>query len=531
MSSPFVDQSGRPASDRATPESSPTEPVPSGPDIQSRFDAELRWRLRVAAHELRAPLEAIRLAADLLDRSSGRQRREAPRSGHTAADAAETSDAAAHRIDHDSELLEVIQRQVDHAGELVAAMVTGSGFDFAAASDADVDEQSGRGVAATDLAAVLSALVDDLSPLATERAVTLVELVSRRPIVRQNDADADAASAAGKAAAEAMRVAISPRSLRQVVTNLVVNAIDASAIGQTVLIEPLPSEASGERERSPQSASQTDLPSIGFVVRDFGRGLTSEELAILRDPATESTGEEERASADRAETDTRFSAGWGVGLPLVRRLLRDVGGELTIHSGGPQEGCAMAVRLRPAALVRPAPTTGATAAPPDEAAAETSLHGRPLEGCSVLLLEDDDEVARLMQEGLMLFGADVTLVGTVAAARDALSTTRLADPPAGADPRTSSRPERSVGSTASARRFDVALFDETLPDGRGSDLAKALADSNDDRRPERSARRPALVSLSGCSNAAAAFDPFDARVVKPVDLDQLVTLIRRIVSP
>ena len=337
-------------------------------------------RLRRVAHELRGPLEAIRLATDLLSRQA--------------------LDAAG---DEAADLLALIRRQLAQCDGLVQRLL-----DPGATGTAD-----GTGNRTADETAddVLRPLLADLAVVASSRGVELI------------DETGDAAP----------RWPLDAVSLRQVVTNLVLNAIDASRPGGRVRV-----------------AAMREPP--GLAVVDEGGG---------------------------AATGTPLSAGTGLGLPLVREIIAPVGGRLSVEPSG--TGTRAEVRIE-TALPTAAPKAG-----------EDGFAAGPLAGLMILLVEDDIASATLLARSLNLEGASVQVAGAVAEA------VRL----------------------SRGQSFAVAIVDEQLPDGTGSDLAVRLADRVD---------RPALLSLSGWTPLGADAAPFDRRLTKPVSVDRLVDAIVAVCS-
>ncbi|HVO36480.1 MAG TPA: response regulator [Gemmatimonadales bacterium] len=114
-----------------------------------------------------------------------------------------------------------------------------------------------------------------------------------------------------------------PGRLRQVLTNLVGNAIKFTASGEVVLrAEPV--WADGERVV------------VQFVVRDTGIGIPSDKLELVF---------QEFAQADTSTT--RRYGGTGLGLAISRRLVRMMGGELSAESvEGRGTSFRFAVRLQ-----------------------------------------------------------------------------------------------------------------------------------------------------------------------------------------
>jgi CheY-like chemotaxis protein len=112
---------------------------------------------------------------------------------------------------------------------------------------------------------------------------------------------------------------------------------------------------------------------------------------------------------------TRRHGGLGLGLAIVRDLVRLHGGEVEVHSAGANQGATFAVTLRASDGL-----AGASAQP---APKHTSVS---LEGCSIMLIEDHDDSRELLVEALRSSGADVSAFGAAGEAFAALDRVRPA---------------------------------------------------------------------------------------------------------
>ncbi len=117
----------------------------------------------------------------------------------------------------------------------------------------------------------------------------------------------------------------SARALEQVVINLVSNALAASVQGQQVrvVVEVVSCGAGGPR----------GLPErhVHLVVADQGAGIPEDLRERVFDPFY---------------TSREAGEGTGLGLPIVREIVQDHGGVVTIEDG-PEGGCTMVVHLPP----------------------------------------------------------------------------------------------------------------------------------------------------------------------------------------
>lgn len=123
-------------------------------------------------------------------------------------------------------------------------------------------------------------------------------------------------------------VAVDPQQIQQVLLNVLLNAIQASASGGRIRVRTSPGEPNGDR------------PLACVEIADEGKGMTPEELA----------------NAFRPFFSTK-PHGTGLGLPIARQIVEQNGGGIDLTSA-PGEGTRVRVRL-PAALPeerRPAPS-------------------------------------------------------------------------------------------------------------------------------------------------------------------------------
>ena len=173
------------------------------------------------------------------------------------------------------------------------------------------------------------------------------------------------------------RVRADPLRLRQILTNLVGNAVKFTERGRIEL------------------RIAVDGDEVAMAVADTGIGIPRERLARLF---------EEFAQGD-ASIARRFG-GTGLGLAISRRLADLMHGRIEVESE-PGRGSTFTVRL-PAAAVAVAGTGGEAPLPAPSAAVRSGLR--------VLLAEDNPVNQRVAQGMLARFAAQVTLVADGAAA-------------------------------------------------------------------------------------------------------------------
>ena len=250
--------------------------------------------------------------------------------------------------------------------------------------------------------------------------------------------------------------------LRQVLTNLVANAIKFTEHGEVVVdlrrVEPAPADG-------PEQACW-----IEFSVRDTGIGIPAEVQPQLFAPFTQ-------GSSGMA----RRYGGTGLGLAISRQLVELMGGTITLQSRpGVGSDFRFAIPLQPA-----------------ESPVGVAPELQQLPALRVLVV-DDNETNRSVLEGLLLnWGLSVVAVGDGAAAL-----------------------ERLRADHAEGHRFDIALIDLHMPGmdglalGRAIGADPALADL----------KRVLLSSLSAGDEAPraqqAGFERFVAKPVRQAELRQ-----------
>ncbi len=177
-----------------------------------------------------------------------------------------------------------------------------------------------------------------------------------------------------------------PARLRQILVNLVGNAIKFTNTGGVRIVTRLVPVAGGGSM-------------LKFDVIDTGRGIPESEIARLFEPFTQAD-----SSASRRHEGT------GLGLTISRHLARALGGDVTARSelgkGSTFTATVATGPLEGVPLVREATETAEPGAQREEPAAESS----PKLLCRVLLAEDIPDNQRLIASILRSIGAEVTIV-------------------------------------------------------------------------------------------------------------------------
>ena len=253
------------------------------------------------------------------------------------------------------------------------------------------DPSARRSTAAIGRAvANLTTLIDDLldiSRIVSGKLMLELEAVELATVVReavevvQPRAEAQGLELQLELPASAGRVRGDPSRLRQVVANLLDNAIKFTPRGGKVAV------------RVEVVDGQVEL-----TVRDTGIGVRAEVLPHLFERFVQGEG-----------TLTRGHGGLGLGLAIVRHLVHVHGGEVRAESPGPGKGTTFRVTLP---RLVPEVRSVAVAAP--------STVARSIQGLRVLLVEDDDDAREVFAMMLGRLGADVRAVSSSGEALAAL---------------------------------------------------------------------------------------------------------------
>ncbi len=268
------------------------------------------------------------------------------------------------------------------------------------------------------------------------------------------------------------RICTDPTRLRQILMNIVGNAVKFTEVG-SVAVEvravPARDDFSGDR--------------LEIAVTDTGAGMTKRQAEGLFQPFTQ---------ADASVT--RRHGGTGLGLTICRRLAALMDGDVRLHSTRPGVGTTFVVDLPLVAadastLVHSLHSTSEPTAKGTASNAAVALHGR------ILLAEDGPDNQRLISHHLRKAGADVVIAENGAVAL-----------------------ERVLAAIGDHTPFDLLVTDMQMPEMDGYTLARTLR--------ARGVRMP-IVALTAHAMAedrgkclAAGCDDYAS---KPIDRTALLT--------
>jgi CheY-like chemotaxis protein len=245
-----------------------------------------------------------------------------------------------------------------------------------------------------------------------------------------------------------------PGRLRQIVSNLVANAVKFTPEGGRIDVSL---EEAGGR--------------LHVTVRDSGVGIDPAFLPHAFDRFRQADG-----------TTTRQYGGLGLGLAIVRDLVKLHGGEVAAESAGVGRGTTVHVWL---------PITRPTASAPAPSPESTSMEGH-LRGLRALVVEDEPDAREFLSALLERHGMQVRAVASVPEALAALA----------------------------GESFDVVLSDIGLPGRDGYALVESLrADGS---------RMPAIAITAFARTqdrdraAAAGFDRHIAKPFRPHEVIRAV---------
>ncbi len=264
-----------------------------------------------------------------------------------------------------------------------------------------------------------------------------------------------------------------PNRLRQVIWNLLLNAIKFTARGGTVNVT-LAGVGSSAR----------------LIVNDNGEGITPEFLPYVFHRFRQAEG-----------SISRRQGGLGLGLAVVRHLVELHGGTVSAESEGPGRGATFTVEL-PLAEERRDPARAEDRRLEVERRQHKTAQTPSLAGLRVLLVEDDEDSRRLLAMMLKRHGAEVTS--------------------------TSSSPE-ALNSFDQVLP-DVVISDIGIPDEDGYQLINNVRSLPVDR----GGLTPAIALTGYATNRdreRALAAGYQLHIAKPVEPSELVAAIVSLTTP
>jgi PAS domain S-box-containing protein len=257
-----------------------------------------------------------------------------------------------------------------------------------------------------------------------------------------------------------------PGRLRQVLTNLVANALKFTVQGDVVVRASLLEE-------------QDQAVVVRFAVTDTGIGITPEDRTQLFQPFSQADS-----------STTRKYGGTGLGLAISKRLVELMGGQIGVESESGQ-GSTFWFSVP---LGRSTTTCQA-----DPAAAD--LHGK-----RVLVVDDNETSRQIVHYQLLSWGM---LNGMAADAQSALAALR----------------DAQQGGTP----YDVAILDMAMPGMDGLELARAIK-ADPALAPIKLVMLASIGLRERGDDEAAWSAPIDAFLTKPVRQSQLYNSLMRVLT-
>ena len=260
--------------------------------------------------------------------------------------------------------------------------------------------------------------------------------------------------------------------LRQVLTNLVGNAVKFTERGEVVIAVRLASDFAGKA-----MAKSGGTCRLEFSITDTGIGITEEAKQRLFTAFTQADG-----------STTRRFGGTGLGLAISRQLVTLMGGTVDVESR-PDHGSrfSFTVDLQAAQSM----PTGA-------------LARDDLRGLRVLIVEDNRTNSDILQHHAKAWRMDATVAFDAERALLAIE-----------------------AATATSGPFDVALIDWKLPGMDGIGLARAIRATQGQAAPPMIL----LTSMTASNVALTAREAgFVAHLNKPLRREELYRMITRVVG-
>ncbi|HTB43552.1 MAG TPA: ATP-binding protein [Acetobacteraceae bacterium] len=256
---------------------------------------------------------------------------------------------------------------------------------------------------------------------------------------------------------------LDPLRLRQILVNLLTNAVKFTALGSVSLAVSCDTEPA-------------DVPGLCFAVGDTGIGISLEQLGRLFEPFSQADA-----------STTKVFGGTGLGLTISRRLARLLGGDITVES---ELGHGSVFRLH---LLLQGAVSG-TAGAENEAAVAVATFLGPMH---ILVAEDQATNRWLIVHQLERLGCSVTAVENGRAALGALDTAA----------------------------FDLLITDCHMPEIDGIELTRLIRAAEAKRGTSRMSILGLTADVSTEMQARCRAAGMNNVVAKPVDLRRLQAAI------
>ncbi|NQU20956.1 MAG: response regulator [Candidatus Nealsonbacteria bacterium] len=269
-----------------------------------------------------------------------------------------------------------------------------------------------------------------------------------------------------------------PNRLRQILTNVVSNAVKFTESGSVRVVIRLVDD-------------DRDEPELQIDIIDTGIGMTQEQIANVFKPFCQ------------AETyTTRKYGGTGLGLTISKHLTKLLGGEICVTSK-PAEGCNFSVTvatgsLEGVTLLHDLTTIGPRTRQTEH---EPGFSAESLD-CRVLLAEDGPDNQRLISFLLEKAGAEVAVAENGQIACDLAQTARAQGEP-----------------------YDVILMDMQMPVMNGYDATATLRKAGYTGPIIALTAHAMSTDQSKCHNAGC-----DDYMTKPIDRKKLISLVAKYAS-
>jgi PAS domain S-box-containing protein len=251
-----------------------------------------------------------------------------------------------------------------------------------------------------------------------------------------------------------------PARLQQILFNLIGNAVKFSREGGTIEIV---------------TSNHPDTE-LSIAIADDGIGMPEELIARLF----------QRFEQGDIPPEVRFR-GLGLGLSVAKALVDAHGGTLRAESKGPGSGSTFTISF---------PEAHAAARISGPAVVPAARPRQAPNGLRVLLIEDHEDTARVLEKVLQQMGHEVETASTVGTACQKLR----------------------------EKKFDVIFSDIGLPDGSGFDFIKAA----------RELCQTPAVALTGYGMAEdidkCLRAGFEEHLTKPIDIDRLEKTLAKILA-